>query len=219
MKIDKSKYKHFSFDLWLTLIKSNPEFKYKRDCVFKDFFEIDKNIEVISKTIRYYDVLSNKISEKTGRHIKYDNIYYHILSSLKVNLDTIDEKKMVDFYLEVEHLFLRDKPILIVPNTVELLYSIKNQGKIINIASNTAFIEGHTLRCLVDYFELSDFFSFQLYSDELKISKPNPLFFENIYNNAMEIQPIEKKDVVHIGDNKFADYEGATKYGFSAILV
>ena len=219
MEIDESKYKHFSFDLWLTLIRSNPEFKYKRDCMFRDFFDIDETIETVSKVIRYYDVLSNKISEKTGQHIKYDTIYYHILSSLKVNLDVIEEKKMLDYYLEVEHLFLQNKPILIVPNIIELLSKIKNQGKTINIASNTAFIEGRTLCRLIDYFELSDFFSFQLYSDELKISKPNTLFFENIYNKALKIQPIEKKDVVHIGDNKFADYEGAIKYGLSAILI
>ena len=34
------KYKHISFDLWLTLIKSNPEFKSKRNLLFRDFFEI-----------------------------------------------------------------------------------------------------------------------------------------------------------------------------------
>lgn len=32
------KFKHYSFDLWLTLIKSNPEFKLKRTIFFYDKF-------------------------------------------------------------------------------------------------------------------------------------------------------------------------------------
>ena len=39
MEINYEKYHHLSFDLWLTLIQSHPEFKGKRNQLFKDFFE------------------------------------------------------------------------------------------------------------------------------------------------------------------------------------
>lgn len=40
-----NKYKHISFDLWLTLIKSNPEYKIKRNLLFREFFSVDIAIE------------------------------------------------------------------------------------------------------------------------------------------------------------------------------
>ena len=75
-------YKHISFDLWLTLIKSNPNYKSKRNQLFKDFFEIEYDIEIVSQKVRYYDVVCNSINEKTGKNIDTDEIYLLILSSL-----------------------------------------------------------------------------------------------------------------------------------------
>ncbi len=219
MKIDIKKYKHFSFDLWLTLIKSNPLFKKKRDILFREFFAIESNQESVSSTIRKYDVLCNKMSEKTGNHLDFHNIYYLILADLKINIDEISIERLDEFYNLSEQLFLENMPELVYPKISSLLLQIQSEEKTINILSNTAFIQGKSLRKIITFYELSDYFSFQLYSDETKISKPNKQFFECVIENANLFQTITKNDIVHIGDNKNADFDGAKNYGFNAILI
>lgn len=212
-------YKHFSFDLWLTLIKSNPLFKKKRDVAFKEFFSIDASIESVSDVIRYYDRLCNQISEKTGQHIHTHQIYYLILSALKIDLNKVNDDQLEQYYVCSEELFWEYKPRLIFPEINLLFKQIRSEGKTISILSNTAFIKGSALRKLLSHYELSDFFSFQLYSDEMKFSKPNKQVFEYAYESALKHQKLSKKEIAHIGDNRFADYDGAINSGFNAILI
>ena len=219
LKIEYSNYKHLSFDLWLTLIKSNSEFKKKRNLLFKDFFEVDNEIEKVSEVIRYYDVLCNNINEKTGLNIDTFEIYYLILKGLNVNLEKIEIDNLNKFYKETELLFMEFKPDLIYPKIKTLFKQIVDEGKTLSILSNTAFIKGVTLRKLISYYELESYFSFQIYSDETGFSKPSQEMFKLVYNEIKSFKSIEKKEVLHIGDNKIADYNGAINFGFDALLI
>ena len=219
LKLEYSEYQHLSFDLWLTLIKSNPEFKNKRNLLFKDFFEVEYSIEKVTEVVRYYDVLCNNINEKTGLNIDTFEIYYLILNALNVNINDIEIEKLSQFYDETELLFMKFKPDLIYPKIQLLFKEIVEQEKTISILSNTAFIKGVTLRKLISYYELENFFSFQIYSDETGFSKPNKEIFQLVYNQIESLKSIAKKEVIHIGDNKIADYNGAIKFGFNALLI
>ena len=219
LKLEYSNYKHISFDLWLTLIKSNPEFKKNRDLLFKDFFEVDCSIEKVTKVIRHYDVLCNNINEKSGLNIDTFEIYYLILNALNINIDEIGIERLSQFYKESEMLFMKFKPDLIYPKIQLLFKEIVEQEITISILSNTAFIKGVTLRKLMLHCDLENYFSFQIYSDETGFSKPNKEIFQLVHNQIEILKPIEKKEVVHIGDNKIADYDGAIKFGFDALLI
>ena len=219
MKLEYSNYKHLSFDLWLTLIKSNPEFKKKRNLLFKDFFEVEYSIEKVTEVVRYYDVLCNNINEKTGFNIDTFEIYYFILNALNVNINDIEIAKLSKFYKETELLFMKFKPDLIYPKIQLLFEEIVEQEKTISILSNTAFIKGVTLRKLISYYDLENYFSFQIYSDETGFSKPSKEMFELVHSEIKSLKSIEKKEVIHIGDNKIADYDGAMKFGFDALLI
>lgn len=219
MEINIQQHQHFSFDLWLTLIKSHPEFKNKRNFLFKDFFEIDCSVDKLAEVIRYYDLLCNNINEKTGLNFNTFEIYYFILNALNVNIDQIGTEKLTQFYNETELLFMKFRPNLIEPKIQLLFEEIVEQGKTINILSNTAFIKGITLRKLLDYYELSPYFSFQIFSDEVGFSKPNPAVFQLVHNEIKLFKDIDKKEVLHIGDNKIADYNGALNFGFDAFLL
>ena len=218
-KLEYSKYDHLSFDLWLTLIKSNPEFKNKRNLLFKDFFEVDCSIEKVSEIIRYYDVLFNNINEKTGLNIDTFEIYYLILEALNVDLNSIEIEKLIEFYNESEILFMNYKPDLIYSNTQILFNQINEKGITISILSNTAFIKGTTLRKLLKHYELDNFLLFQIYSDETGYSKPNIEIFKLVYDEIEKVKSIEKNKVLHVGDNKVADYDGAINFGFDSLLV
>lgn len=219
MNLNHQKYSHFSFDLWLTLIRSNPEFKQKRNLLFKDFFEINAPLEKVTEVIRYYDVLCNNINEKTGLNLSTYEIYYLILGALEVDLLANGTEKLGEFYNETERLFFNYKPELIFPNIKLQFEEIVEQGKSINILSNTGFIKGRSLKKLLSYYELTDFISFQIYSDEVGFSKPNIEIFQLVFDQVNESKKVSKNEVLHIGDNSIADYNGALNFGFEAHLL
>jgi len=219
LKINYKNYSHFSFDLWLTLIRSNPEFKNKRNLLFKDFFEIDSSIERVSEVVKYYDVLCNNINEKTGLNLSTYEIYYLILNALEVDLSLNDVNRLGEFYQETETLFFNYKPELIFPHIKLQFEEIVNEGKSINILSNTGFIKGKSLRKIIAYYELDSSIDFQIYSDEVGFSKPNNEMFQLVFDQVNKLRKTEKKEILHIGDNSIADYNGAVNFGFEAHLL
>lgn len=216
--IDIHNHCHFSFDLWLTLIKSHPEFKTKRVELFSSFFNIDKPIDEVAKTVKYYDDLCNTINEITGGNIDTFEIYLMILGALNVDVKLLNKEKLNNFYVESENLFLEYKPVIIFENIHDFFDDIKNQGKTINILSNTGFIKGKTMRKFLIHENLDQYIDFHIYSDEINCSKPNPLIFQEVKNNIKN-QDLPLSQILHIGDNPVADYKGATDFGFSAHLL
>jgi putative hydrolase of the HAD superfamily len=213
------KYRHISFDLWLTLIKSNPQFKNKRDLLFKEYFAIDKSIEDISAVIRKYDILTNTINEKVGRNFDTYEIYYLMLEALDVDIDAITTKELGAFYNHTEDLLEEHKPILLSDTIPEMLSSLKQEGITLNILSNTAFIKGSSLRKIMSHYGIGDLFSFQAYSDETGFSKPGIGMYNYAYENILKIGDIQKNEVLHVGDNPVSDYNGAMNFGFNAYLI
>lgn len=208
-------YKHISFDLWLTLIKSNPNYKSKRNLLFKDFFELEQDIETVSQKVRYYDVVCNSINEKTGKNIDTEEIYLLILSSLGYDMNKMNRKMLEEFYEESEKIFFDNEPVFINSDTYQIFNDLKNEGITMNILSNTGFVKGKTLRLFLDENNLGGFFDFQIYSDECNYSKPNVEIFNLVYDKIKIKNRTFKSQVIHIGDNLIADCEGAKAFGFS----
>jgi putative hydrolase of the HAD superfamily len=213
------KYKHISFDLWLTLIKSNVNYKPKRDQLFREFFEIDCSLDRVSEIIRNYDLMCNTINETTGENFETNEIYLLILGSLGIDLKKIDINKLEEFYCETEQLFFEYKPDLIYPDINNFLKKLKNESISTNVLSNTAFIKGKTLNKILEHYELNEILSFSIYSDECGFSKPSIKIFELLHQRINEIKNVSKKEVLHVGDNPIADYKGAIEYGFESLLI
>lgn len=216
--IDIHNHSHFSFDLWLTLIKSHPEFKAKRVELFSSFFNVNKPIEEVTKVVKYYDDLCNTINEVIGGNVDTFEIYLLILNSLEVDIKQLNRDKLDEFYQKSEDLFLEYKPVVIFENLHQFFNEIKNQGKTINILSNTGFIKGKTMRKFLINENLDQYIDFHIYSDELKISKPNPLVFQEV-KDKVKNRDLPMNQILHIGDNPIADYKGAMDFGFNAHLL
>lgn len=219
MDLNIPKFSHFSFDLWLTIIKSNPEFKGKRDRLLKEFFSLDQDLEEIRKEVRYYDMLFNRISEKTGFHIEREVAFLLILKTLGKDEEEITKESLSTFFTEVDRLFLEYRPVLLWENIEEILIKIKNEGKTANILSNTAFIHGQSLVRVLEDLGLKSYLSFMIFSDIEKVSKPNPKIFQTVFRKVNELKTVDKGEILHIGDNMIADFEGAKKFGFEAKLI
>lgn len=212
--INAEDYLHFSFDIWLTLLKSHPEFKIKRAQLFKDFFNVNQSLEEVNQVVRYYDVACNTINEVTGGNVDTYEIYLLILTQLGIQT-SLD--KMEEFYQESEILFYQHPPIALDYFDESFFKTIKDQHKTINLLSNTGFIKGKTMRKIMTQYSFGDYIDFQIYSDEVGMSKPNPMIFKEIMTHLPT--DTDRLRILHIGDNAIADYNGAKACGMDAFLI
>ncbi|NPA07560.1 MAG: HAD-IA family hydrolase, partial [Chlorobi bacterium] len=145
-------------------------------------------------------------------------IYLLILNTLEVDVKQLSKDHLNDFYQKSEDLFLEYKPVVIFENIHQFFDEIKNQGKTINILSNTGFIKGKTMRKFLRIENLDQYIDFHVYSDEMNCSKPDPKIFQEV-KNLLPNQDLDVKQILHIGDNPVADFKGAKDFGFNAHLL
>lgn len=216
-------YKHYSFDLWLTLIKSDPAFKIERTKYFHENFNTTKKtIEEVALIFRQVDLMVNAMNEKTGKNIDADEMYLMVISIMNdysTDFQDIDPEAL---YQEMEKLLLKHMPLLYCSDCISVLSKLKESGSsTVSLLSNTGFIRGKTLRTVLHHLELDTLLDFQLFSDEFRMSKPNPQFFQLMLDTIDQNKhpQIGLKEIIHIGDNPVADIRGAEAIGINSLLI
>lgn len=216
-------FKHYSFDLWLTLIKSDSRFKVARSTYFYEKHnQFKKSFSEIEKIIREVDIMCTDMNEITGRNISSEEMYYMVL--FKLGKDGISIEMINRIQDDMERLFFAYLPEYYDEDTLDVLRELKSRGSTLSITSNTGFIKGKTLRKLIAM-KFEDIFEFQIYSDEVGCSKPSSDIFYHVTGGIYSLY--EKKqenlpsniDILHVGDNPIADLQGAKKYGFNSYLL
>lgn len=229
-------YKHYSFDLWMTLIRSNPQYKYERARLIQERYNPGrKSLDEIMAVFRQVDVLGNTINEKTGGQLQAEELYLWVIGLAAGAEDTregaglapgaedalrdIDPHRLYD---EMEEVVLAYPPLVYGPDTLSVLGTLRERAPeaTFSLLSNTAFVKGRTLRKVLPGLGLEDLFAFQLYSDEAGLSKPNGAFFRLMLETlAAKRGPVSREDIVHVGDNPIADITGAQQMGIPSILI
>ncbi|WP_316839612.1 HAD family hydrolase [Pedobacter gandavensis] len=216
-------YKHYSFDLWLTLIKSNPAFKTERTKYFHAHYNSKKkSVDEVALIFRQVDLMVNAINEKTGKNIDADEMYLMVISIMNDYSTEFQGLDTAALYLEMEILLLNNMPLLYNSESLSVLSELKSSDRsTTNILSNTGFIKGVTLRKVLENLKLTDLLDFQLYSDEVRLSKPNPEFFKLMLDTIdQEKHPeIRLQEIIHIGDNPVADVKGGKAMGINTLLI
>jgi len=216
-------FKHYSFDLWLTLIKSNPTFKVERAKHFHAHYNTThKSLEEVNAIFRSVDLMVNNINEKTGKNIDAEEMYLLVISLINnysIDFSAVDVDAL---YAQMELLLLEHMPLIYCSESLDVLNRLKDSGKItISLLSNTGFIKGITLRKILRHLKLEEVLDFQLYSDEVRMSKPNPKFFQLMLDtiDREKHTELELHEVIHIGDNPLADCKGADALGIKSLLI
>jgi putative hydrolase of the HAD superfamily len=191
------RYNAISFDLWMTLIRSNSRFKAARDeMVFQKFNPKHKSLAEVSKIIRSVDVRCNSVAEHSGNHVSSRTMWALIFNSLKQPIE-IDTLKQVDN--ETQSLFKMFPPVNYDQDTLPTLQKLVKKNNLY-VVSNTGFIRGDTILKTIDP-EIIMLISDWNFSDEKCVAKPNRgLFFPKVD--------------IHVGDNPIAD-GGCEKLGIS----
>ena len=217
-------YKHYSFDLWLTLIKSNPVFKKERALFFHQHLNATKkSLEEVEMVFRRVDLMSNAINQKTGGNLEAEEMYLMVIYELNSSNPTFENVDIKWLLHEMEQLFFQYIPTIYNTETFSTLNVLKEIPDVsMSILSNTAFIKGSTLRVVLKHLALDQFFNFQCYSDEVGMSKPNPQFFGLMIENIQAVRPndnINLQEIIHIGDNFVADILGANNLKINSFLI
>jgi len=216
--------KHFSFDLWFTLIKSNPQFKKERALYFFRHFNAQrKSLAEVESVFRSVDLMCNAINERTGKNISSEEMYLMVVYQLNGTLTPFAATDFNGLYEEMERLFFNYAPSLFSAQTPEVLSRLKQlPGTTMNILSNTAFIKGAALKKVISGLGLSEYFDFQIYSDEAGASKPSSEIFRVLLNQVYRLRSedgIALNEIMHVGDNPVADIEGARAAGIHAFQI
>lgn len=198
-----------SFDLWGTLIKTNPEYSKKRASLIimhSDTISTPTQVNSIIKSIKR-DVDDNV--EKFGLH--YDSLDTYRMIHAHCSLQNITPEEL---QAQCNKLFVENIPQLL-PSTLDVLELLHQKGYQMILSSNTVLIDGSILRIALEKLGILKYFYYTFFSNELGLSKPNPLFYKAVHMKSLKTL----KQVIHVGDNLLTDIEGATKYGFKAYYI
>lgn len=211
-----TQYKHYSFDLWQTIIKSHPEYKKQRaDYFHKHFNRKGMSPDDVFLVIRDVERLVDKVNQITCLSMPCVEIVAMILVQLGYETDALSIDDMSSIVHMMQQKFLDLPPVFYDNDTKGVLHYLHSEGASLNILSNTAFIVGSTLDNVLGILGIGEYLSFTIYSDQVGLSKPCPGLFELMVKEAK----VDKSKIIHIGDNPIADIRGASSVGIAAMQI
>ncbi|MDR1116434.1 MAG: HAD family hydrolase [Tannerella sp.] len=207
---------HISFDLWLTLICSNPLFRKKRaEFIAETYNPENRDASEIERFIKERDKVFDRYNEMNGTKLPAEEMYRQVLGKIKGNDCRATSENAGRLMKVSNELFMEYSPHLLNNHIPHILEELKSRGVTLSIGSNTGFVEGDVLRKALKKLNILHYFSFLVFSDEIKTSKPASSFFRHIANQAN----LPQSRILHVGDNPKTDYQGAISFGFNALLI
>lgn len=211
-------YKHYSFDFWNTLFRSNPEFKKERTRYFHLYLLKKGSLidgDTIDRTFSEVADYFNNVSKLFGKAPNALEMYAMVIFKLTGSFKNISQLEMELVYKEVEKLFLYNPPLIYDDDTINVLRELSIRGKTLSILSNTCYIRGNTIDKMLEMKGLKNIFSFRLYSDDIGYSKPSKQSFMALDSRTKYLA----QDIIHVGDDQVNDGNGATDYGIAHRII
>lgn len=192
-------------DLWNTLIKGNPKFKKVKYDLLQSYFpllNVDKAFIAMKRAKVDFDTMVNSTGLMLSDEQMLRHTFHFIFPTL--TFQSLEYKMFKEWYAEYLILSVEHSPTLYDDDTYNVL---KEHSKHFNLclSSNTRFMGGKTLTKVLDKLDILPFFDRLLFSDELKVSKPNVAMF--------------KGNKYHVGDNYYTDFLYPQEHGVSTVWI
>lgn len=129
--------------------------------------------------------------------------FYDFLNAMKIDADP-DVLSSKYFDLIIEH----SKE---VDGALSALNHFKSKGKLALITNGLSDVQHHR----ISKHNLDNHFEHIFISDEMKVSKPSPVFFEQVHDT---IGLPKKESVLVLGDNPISDIQGGNQFGFNTLF-
>ena len=203
-----------SFDVWLTLLKSNPEFKLRKVELLKEKYNPEGlSFAEINDIMRNVDVQSTRVAEITERNFDPKSMIAMIL--IRMNNSKVVKPVIDKIHDEFQQLYLENLPFLYDENTKPVLEELNDLGLSLNVASNTGFIVGESVREALTQLGIYKYFDFGIFSDECGFAKPSSNFFSKVQSTG----EYYTENILHVGDNEYADGFGAESFGIRSMII
>ena len=196
--------KAFSIDFWRTLAVSNKQFSIKRAELFSQLLGVPVN--QVSFNIERIGKLSDGINVNGGvcSALSMFELLLEFCGKTGIDVGASDlQKRSNELFVEY--------PPLLIPETIDFIQKVVGDGAKCNLSSNTGYVEGEEIKKFLFESEISGLLEFMLFSDEIQVSKPSSIFFEEVVNQYGDIY-----DIIHIGDDIYTDVYGAVRFGIPA---
>lgn len=203
-----------SFDIWKTLIKPNPTFGNERARLTLEHFGLDMEPVTFRSFI---SAACKQLEDGTDR----TGVQYGFMPRTRLALELsgyaspVTDDDLRKIYRAVRQLQLSstaNMPTLTEDNLPLVFRALRDQGREIAVVSNTGMTEGAELTEILSALGLNRYINHHIYSDEVGHAKPSPKIFARL----AEVAKVYPGEILHIGDNRLADLEGARASGLQA---
>lgn len=212
--------KHLSFDVWGTIVSVNPETKKLRTRFLADHFglEPEKAHSMYSTLKASFDDVENN----RANYCKDTDETYRLLVRTMRGFTPVFINEEAEYVRNVfAGIFLKAPPF-VDPELVGVLRDliVRRKKFTASLGSNSNFIPGTLMRDYLEEMIGKDVFAFAIHSDEIGFAKPNWRFFEAIKSSAKTVCSVhDSRRILHIGDNKECDLEGASEAELQSKIV
>ena len=196
-----------SFDVWGTLLRGNPAFKARREALVATVFGTDP-AATASAMAAAEDELDTA-TLRTGRHFGCAERVDRAAALLGV--PPLGGTGLAAVEAGLNEGLDRDPPALTEPDLVDTLAKLRATGLGLAVTSNTGYLTGTQMRPVLAGLGLR--VDHHVFSDEVGHAKPAPEIFARLVADA-DVAPAE---ILHVGDNEFADVRGALAAGLHAL--
>lgn len=214
--------KHISFDLWYTIIKSNPEFGNERNKAFYSFLNEFHPVEICQIELAHKKVkkICDVMGEISGVGLTQYQLYCLFLEELLPNLKQLflQNPSIIDILILINSSTLKKyPPLLISENEIHSTLNVLSKTCSLSVLSNTSFADSKDLNWVLDFYNLNQYFDFTIFSDEIGYFKPHSKCFHGTFYHKKCLAEV-REQILHVGDNQYADIQGAEKAGMKALL-
>jgi putative hydrolase of the HAD superfamily len=193
-----------SFDLWMTLVRSHPEYKDERARVISDTLKELYGGYVLAgrvkENLRTLENMADHLMETTTLQVPRKIVIANLLHRLRPRLPFTNTE--VNVILGNIDTILEKYPPVPIEGAVELLDRLSDKAKYrLCLISNTVMIEGFHINRVLGSTLLKPFDQ-TVYSDIHNVAKPSELLF----NIPFETNHFQRGNSTwHVGDNQATD--------------
>ncbi|MBS7643295.1 HAD family hydrolase [Candidatus Bathyarchaeota archaeon] len=201
------------FDFWDTLVPSADEFAYVREqakTLSKQLakFGYPVKLGVMIRAFLENHQACEEERDRTEIEVPVNIEVARLIELLGFPVSPELIRKLTDAFQRV---FIKYIPSP-RPDAIQALRILKSSGFKLGIVSNTSC--GKCLRYHLEKHLLMQCLNAAVFSDEVGYRKPN----QKIFRDALTQLGVTAEEAIHVGDNLYADIQGAKQLGMKTIL-
>lgn len=206
--------KHVSFDVWNTLITANPAYAMYRTKFLA--LALNMDVDFVKRAYTKVKQCVDQAAEHSGEAFTTDQVFSLLYKSMGL---FVSPGLHGEIRAMTEELFRKNPPTL-GAGVADLFVWLRGRGITTSIGSNSNFISGTVMRPFLEE-ALNHKFLTAVFSDLISYGKPSPVFFDAVAFkiNVFRDPPIDRSEILHVGDHQLCDVEGAHDSGMHGLLI